>query len=169
MGLLSKEQLLTESEEEYTENFTINLPGRLQGDIRIRPIKDTQEMEAISSKITKIMTGRPFMPKGLKIHKYSEADINNAIYISACVVEPEFSVDEALQLMDTIGPVARMVMARVFEISGISSQAIKQAEEKLENDSFQIDDISSLFGVSAPSSKRGESEADRDSGDLLVS
>lgn len=168
MSILSKDQLLATSDN-YTEVFTINLPGRLQGDIRIRPIKDTSEMEAISTQITKIMTGRPFMPKGLKIHKYSESDINNAVYLAACIVEPDFSVDEALQLMDTIGPVARIIMVQIFKISGISQEAMQNAEEKLENDSFQVDELSRMFGISAQASKRSELEPAGIVGNLRLS
>jgi hypothetical protein len=147
---LSKEELLKKSGRIYQEDFPINKP-EFDGEVTIRAVSDQGEFENIQAEITRLTKISEHVPIGGK--KRQAKDIYVAVYCCQCMVDPDLTIDETFQMIDNLGPVATLIANRILTISGLTSGSVDVAEEKLRNDSFPTDAVSSKFQISQEASE----------------
>lgn len=165
---LSKSELLKKQDRIYQEDFPINKP-EYEGDVTIRAVADQNEFNAIQREIEKLTEINGAM--GINGKRRDARDIYTAVYCCACLIDPEINLDEAFELLDTLGPVATLIANRILMISGLTSGSVEAAEEKLRNDSFPSDATGFKFQIPEEASfgtRSNHERMDRNDGVLEV-
>lgn len=162
MALLSREELLNKEVKVQEEEVEIPILG---GSIKLRGVKDAREMDEISMVLRKVSLMRKTLPQ---YRQFSEDTMHNAVWVAACIVEPDMNFDEVLEFgsREGLGPWLRILAGKVLQLSGLSENLLKEEEEKLEGDTFPLLDTLNLSGILTETPIRSESLVDGLIGDI---
>lgn len=150
--IISKEKLLKKGDS-ATLKIEITVPD-YEGFIKIRGFKDHTEIETCVSDIQNLAKANEhgFPPFNYR-EEYTDSEVGTAYHIHKFVVEPEISFMEALDVIrGPLGVFMKAVVKKIFTISGITEELMKEREDELKADSFQIDDNGRLIKVSETAS-----------------
>lgn len=152
MERLSKEALLEPASSEPVE---LKLPGKA-GSVLVKPLVEWNDFQEMSRKLdaAKVMARFPKHP----LHGLSDELIAQAGFISAGLVEPGMTVEEAAQWLNVGGYAPRLVSQRILELTGISEEAVQERDSALEADTFPAECAGGEPGTSAPTPERDGTE-----------
>lgn len=158
---LTLADLVKKQERIWQEEFPINVPG-YDGVVTIRAVKDADEFNQIQKAI-ETLTELNKSPTGIDMNGKrlsEEKDIWAICYLSACMVEPEVELEDAISMLSgPLGPACQLITNRILMISGLTSGSEQMMEDKLKGDPFSLDAFKHKRGDVAPASKRSKSES----------
>lgn len=152
---LDKKTLLTPNDKLETRMMVVTAPDGSEGEIEYRKIKTVKEFTSINEEIDRMHKLAGTLGEFDKhvLAGRTEDEITCALYASKCIVGDDYSMEEGLQLCDTIGPQVKVLVSKIMEFSGLSDKSLKEGQKKLEEDEFQTGDSAPEPEVSAPASE----------------
>lgn len=149
MALLSKDELL--KKEIHVQEEEVEIPV-LGGAVKLRGIKDAREMDEIGLVLRRVALMHRTMPQ---YKKYTLDTMSNAVWVAACMVEPDMDFEETLEFgtREGMGPWLRILAGRVLQLSGLTEQILKEDEEALEQDTFPLSNALNLPRISESASE----------------
>lgn len=125
---------LVNYEANQTVWYPIDVIG-LKGKVEIRPIKDYTEYQNIFDQVKKFNSVAKV--PGTDLFGLSTEQVIAAIMLHNCMVTPKMGLESAFKLVRKTGMALIKIVDKIGAISGLDENAIKEAEEKLKENSFR--------------------------------
>jgi hypothetical protein len=146
MAKFDKSDLKKKFQEQPDREFVLNFPDGTNAEISYRRIRTMGEFDELSKQIEIWMKHRDL--KHPEVAGRSDDEIMAAFYIAKVATDPELDGREAMELVDLIGPQAKVFLAEIMKFSGLMETSVKEEVEKLRTDSFSANGDAPVCEVS---------------------